>query len=70
MNGGWSVDSLIGIVTEYGNSALYENYLDICQEILQKKAAQRGYALSRWTGYYCGYENQMTHYAAILSKIN
>jgi len=66
--GGWSTASLVAMVDRYGNAAIYANYLDVCQEMLAEKAAQVGYTLSRWTGYYCGHANQMTHYAAILQR--
>jgi len=67
-NGGWNVASLAGVVAKYGNAALYEHYLDICQELLQDKAAQVGYTLRRWAGYHCGHADQMTHYAAVFAK--
>jgi len=66
MNGGWSCNSMSEIVQERGNGALYGEYLDVCQELVKRKAAKRGYALGRWAGYYCGYAKQMTHFAAVL----
>ena len=68
MNGAWNVGSMAGVVSKYGNNALYKNYLEICQELMQEKAGQVGYTLTRWAGYYCGHADQMTHYAAILEK--
>lgn len=68
MNGGWNVASLEQKVSEYGNSALYRNYLAICKELLQEKASQQGYKLTRWAGYYCGHGDQMTHYAALFIR--
>lgn len=68
INGGWRVKSLAEIVARHGNDSLYNNYLEVCQELLKEKASQRGYALTRWAGYYCGYQEQMTHYAALLSR--
>jgi len=65
--GGWNVNSLQEIVSEYGNG-LYDIYLEVCEELLKRKAAKAGYALSRFWGYYCGYAKQMTHYLAILEK--
>jgi hypothetical protein len=66
MQGGWSVGALEEIVSRYGNQGLFKNYKEICQEMLSEKAAQVGYRLDRWVAYYCGYQNQMTHYGAVL----
>ncbi len=68
MNGGWNVESLRDVVATYGNNVLYANYLDICKELLQEKASQRGYTLTRWAGYYCGHAQQMTHYAGLFTR--
>lgn len=68
MNGGWSCNSLADVVSRYGNNSLYSNYLPICQEMLQEKAGELGYTLSRWAGYYCGYLQQMTHYAGLFIR--
>jgi hypothetical protein len=65
--GGWDVNSMAEMVVEHGNG-LYRVYLDVCRELLCKKAAQRGYRLVRWAGYYCGYHGQIAHYAAVLEK--
>lgn len=64
--GSWGVASMAMMTERYGNS-LRANYLAVCQELLQEKAGQVGYTLARWTGYYCGYNKQMTHYAAVLT---
>lgn len=66
MGGSHSVDDLDNAVQLYGNDKVCDNYLEICREMMKEKAARRGYSLSRWAGYYCGHNNQMTHYAAIL----
>ena len=63
----WKVGSLTEIVQKYG-SKLHGRYLDICAEMVQEKAAQAGYRLSRFAGYYCGHAQQMTHYGAVLEK--
>lgn len=68
MNGGWDVHSLRAMVERYGADSLHDNYLLVCQEMLATQAAHRGYALSRWAGYYCGAGQQMTHYAAIFTR--
>jgi hypothetical protein len=66
--GGWKVASLEAMTARYGNRALHDHYLEICREMLAEKAAQAGYGLSRWAGYYCGYGQMMTHYAAVLVR--
>lgn len=63
--GAWNVASMAGMVAKYGNK-LADSYLDVCRELLSAKAAQQGYKLTRWAGYYCGHAQQMTHYAAVL----
>lgn len=66
--GAWSVGSLGNIVAHYGNGYVYENYLDICQEMIKEKAGKIGFNLTRWAGYHCGAMQQMTHYAALLER--
>lgn len=68
LNGGWSTNSMREAVSRWGNENLHDQYLEICRWLLEKKAAQLGYKLSRWTGYYCGHAKQMTHYAATLRR--
>lgn len=68
MNGGWDVASLQAVVSRHGSRAMYGNYLEISRDLLQEKAGQRGYTLTRWAGYYCGYHDQMTHYAALFTR--
>lgn len=67
MNGGWDVGMLKGKIAKYGNG-LHGIYLDICQELMIEKAGQAFYHLTRWAGYYCGFNKQMTHYLAILEQ--
>jgi hypothetical protein len=55
-------------VDRLGNAVLYERYLDVCRDLVKEKAAKAGYDLRRWTGYYCGFGEQMTHYAAVLER--
>lgn len=68
MNGGWTVGSLQGVVDRMGNCGLYAKYLEVCQGLVKEKAAKAGYVLRRWTGYYTGFAEQMTHYAAVLER--
>lgn len=68
MGSGWNVGSLGEIAEKYGNDVLYKNYLEICKEMLQEKASQRGYTLTRWAGYHCGDKGSMTHYAGLFIR--
>ena len=63
----WDVGSMRGMVAKYGNK-LAAHYLDVCAELLQEKAAQAGYRLDRFAGYYCGLSKHMTHYLAVLNR--
>jgi len=64
----WNVRSMEGLVSRYGNAAIFSNYLQFCQLLIEEKAAKVGYTLRRWTGYYCGSHKDLTHYAAILER--
>lgn len=68
MNGGWSVKSLESIIERHGNAGAYESYLDICRELLEDVSGPLGYKITKWSGYYCGHANQMTHYGAVLCR--
>jgi hypothetical protein len=67
MGKAWSVGSLAGVVETFGND-LHSKYLDVCKLLLKDKAAQAGYNLSRFGGYYCGAGKHMTHYLALLTR--
>lgn len=64
----WQVGQLEPIVQKYGND-LFKKYLDVCRELMQIKAAQAGYRLDRFAGYYCGAKDQMTHYLSVLVSV-
>lgn len=68
MNGGWAVASLHDVVERIGNAKLYKNYIEVCRELTEEKAAYAGYVVKEWSAYYCGHGSQMTHYAAVLEK--
>jgi hypothetical protein len=68
LKAGWHVKSLQGIVERLGNDVLFDQYLEICQDLIKEKAGKVGYRLMRWTGYYTGEMKQMTHYAAVLER--
>lgn len=68
MNRAWWCESLQEMVSEYGND-LHDIYLEVCQELMRRKAAQAGYDLCRFNGYHCGHAKQMTHYLAVFSYV-
>ena len=65
---GWACRSLVWAVQQYGNAALFANYRKICLEMFGRLAEAAGYGLVKWTSYYCGHSQQMTHYGAVLKK--
>jgi hypothetical protein len=67
MKNGWDTHSLLGMVDRHGNDALYDDYLDICRDLIGEKAALANYSLDSFTGYHCGSAKQMTHYLALLT---
>lgn len=66
-SGGWDMVSVAPMVGHFGND-FRARYLEACQWYLKKIAAQAGYGLSRWTGYYCGDHSLMTHYLALFIR--
>ena len=68
-SGGWHSKSLEAVCARYGNGFLCSNYLEVCRELFDERAAAAGYVIERWTGYYCGHLETMTHYAAVLGRI-
>ena len=80
MHVAWITEGLQDVVDRMGNSAIYENYLDVCKGLVKEKAAKAGYVLRRWTGYYgrpperpVGQIGEApgwnaTHYAAVLER--
>jgi hypothetical protein len=66
LTGGWDCESLRPAVRQFGNAAMYPEYLMVARWNLERIAASRGYQLTDWAGYYCGHSNCMTHYAAVL----
>ena len=69
MNGGWNTDQLHRAVNHFGAASMYRRYLDACQFTLKLKAGEAGYSLARFGGYHCGFGNNMTHYAALLERV-
>lgn len=67
MGTAWDAGSLEEMVEKYGND-LYEKYLPLCRELMEKAVNPAGYAVKKWAGYYCGQNDRMTHYACLLTK--
>lgn len=67
LGGAWSVGGFEEVTQRFG-SDIYDQYLAVCQWLMQQKAAQAGYTLSRFEGYYCGHNQAMTHYLAVLDQ--
>ena len=65
---GWRATSVAEGLATRGNAVLHDEYLSICREMLERKAARQGYQLKRWAGYHCGFKLSMTHYAAVFEK--
>ena len=61
------VESMADVLPVFGPK-IHDNYLEVCQWLLEKKASQRGYTLALWNGYYCGHASLMTHFGAVLRK--
>jgi len=68
ITGGWDVETLGPAVRQFGNSAMYGEYLAVARWNLKRLASARKYELAHWTGYYCGHGDCMTHYAAVFDR--
>ena len=62
---GWRVESISKAVSKYGSARLYNDYLDVCEWMMAEIVGKAGYKIKKWTGYYCGHTQSMTHYAAL-----
>jgi hypothetical protein len=68
LQGGWAVHSMRQAVEKWGNAQLCERYLEVCRWKLEQIVARQDYALTHWTGYHCGNNGDMTHYAGIFTR--
>jgi hypothetical protein len=66
--GAWSVGSLARVVQRFGND-LHDRYLEACHWLVTEEVRPAGYAVTHFEGYYCGHNQQMTHYLAVLACI-
>lgn len=69
LKSGWHHESMRPWVERFGNDHCYKHYEDICELSVSLLAKSRGYEVSRWTSYYCGAAENMTHFAAVLEKM-
>lgn len=67
--GGNTVGSMATVVPKFG-SRLNSRYLQVCEYLMNEKATAAGYRLARFTGYYAGALDAMTHYASVWTRIN
>ena len=67
---GWECKALqaTGAVEAFGNDHLHRRYLEVCRWQIDRLAAIRGYQVSNWQAYHCGWAQQMTEYSAILVR--
>lgn len=67
-NSGWQIKNIRPAIEKWGNISLYDNYLEVAQYLLEQQAVKQGYNLTKWGGYYCGTNDDLTHYLAVLEK--
>jgi hypothetical protein len=68
LQGAWSIRSMAPVVQFFGNHDLHTRYLDICRWNMERLVALARYRVRHWTAYYCGDNNCLTHYAALLER--
>lgn len=64
----WASAALQPAVRRYGNSAIYDRYLEIARETFARIVAAADYRVAVWHGYYTGARGDMTHFGAILER--
>lgn len=69
---GWTSKTLEPMVKKYGNTDLFNRWLEICKELMTERAEKAGYRLDMWTGYYPTRgdygSHHMSHYCGSLVK--
>ena len=66
--GGGRINFFSNIVTEVGETELYENYLSICEELLFKIVSDAGYKAQQFGGFYSKADSDQTHFFAELHR--
>lgn len=67
LGGAWNTGTMKKAVEKFGND-LHPVYLEVCAYLMEEKAADAGYRVSHFSGYYCGMNSAMTHYLALLER--
>lgn len=62
----WKTRSMALTVERLGNRAVHDRYVEVCRTLVEDRAGRSDYRLAKWTAYYCGKAQAMTHYAAVL----
>lgn len=62
------VGSMATVAPRFG-SRIRARYLQVCEFLMNEKAAAAGYRLSNFVGYYTGAMEDITHYAAVWSRV-
>ncbi|MFW6030976.1 MAG: hypothetical protein ACOC9T_00165 [Myxococcota bacterium] len=65
---GWQIESIRPMIVRWGTEHINDVYDRACLEFLAEKAEAVGYELRQWTCFYAGHNQQMTHYAAQLTR--
>ena len=64
----WGVHSMSDVMLKYGNARCYEQYKEICREMIATMGHNAGWTLQKFASYYCGNAKAMTHWAALLTR--
>jgi hypothetical protein len=67
IRGAAKIESVKDLAMEYGSN-IYQQYIEACQIKMGDLVAVAGYKIAHWFGYYCGHNNDMTHYWAALKR--
>lgn len=65
----WKLERFRKYVEEHGNKNIPGMYPQICREMIEQKAHACGAGLSWWLCRSGGHGRQMTHYAAVISRL-
>ena len=64
----WEVKILKKAILKFGSNSIYKSYLGIVNWMINEFCIETNHELSRFGGYYCGKNNNMTHYIAEIKK--
>lgn len=63
----WQTPWMAPIVDKYG-VGVREFYLEVCRELVESRVSRVGFEVAHWVGWYCGMNDDMTHYWATLER--